>query len=328
MSSGVSRGDMSGSQSVKAGLSGAMGRELRPCLRARPKGQGYTRDCVCVCVLGESSNGQQESGFQNGTRGSSCESAGETSAGHGLVGREMFQNFQSGFALLLPDLKMSDRDGVRDEARDEVRLQEELRRCRGGATLQRTLSGQIDQEDPRSGNGLGFWSLEPGARCQVPDAGREAGGASGIIGQVRSGPGLRTTCACANVEASVEVEVTVTVTVTALRWFPSPGIAGCTGRVQLAVTRRMLEDGIGLSIWPQVVGGWSRWAPRSMAAREVTAGRASGWVDVGWILDVGCVDRCWLAGSWERGEELGGKLEQLEQLERAPAERATVSLEA
>jgi hypothetical protein len=42
--------------------------------------------------------GRQASGFQNGTMSSSRGSAGETSAGHGLGGREMFQNFQSGFA--------------------------------------------------------------------------------------------------------------------------------------------------------------------------------------------------------------------------------------
>lgn len=43
MASGVSRGDMSGSQSVEAGLWGAMGPDLRPRLRARPRGQGGLR---------------------------------------------------------------------------------------------------------------------------------------------------------------------------------------------------------------------------------------------------------------------------------------------
>lgn len=41
------------------------------------------------------------------------------------------------------------------------------------------------KEDPRSGKWPGVWSLEQGARCQVPVAGRIPGGASGIIGQVK-----------------------------------------------------------------------------------------------------------------------------------------------
>ena len=55
MSSGVSRGDMRGVKASRLVSWGAMGRGLRPRLRARPRRQGYTRGRVCVK---ESSNGQ------------------------------------------------------------------------------------------------------------------------------------------------------------------------------------------------------------------------------------------------------------------------------
>lgn len=73
--------------------------------------------------------------------------------------------------------------------------------------LQRTLSAKLMKEDPRSVSGLGSggWSQVPGASCW-PDT----GGASGIIGQVKS-PGLRRDCACESVCEGADVTVTATV---------------------------------------------------------------------------------------------------------------------
>ena len=96
--------------------------------------------------------------------------------------------------------------------------------------------GQIDEEDPRSGNGLGSeaWSQVPGARCWP-------GGRWGV-GKYWDRFKSWTTTAY--------VSVNVRVTVTALGCFPSFGGADCAGQVQLAIRRRMLEDRIGLSIQP------------------------------------------------------------------------------
>lgn len=180
--------------------------------------------------------------------------------------------------------------------------------------------GQIDERGPEIWKWPGVWSLEPGARCQLL-AGYRWGVGNYWAG---SSPGLQRACGCVCGCGCVRMSARVTVTATALGWFPSFGGADCTAQVQLAITGRVFESGIGLSAQPWMVGGWSRWAPRSMAAREVTTEdgprRERGWVDVGWMLDV---DRCW-ARSWERGEELGGSWSSW----RAPAERATVSLEA
>lgn len=156
--------------------------------------------------------------------------------------------------------------------------------------------GQIDGRGPEIWKWPGVWSLEPGARCQLL-AGYRWGVGNYWAG---SSPGLQRACVCVCVSASERVSVTVTTTV--LGCFPSFGGAGCTGQVQLAITRRMLEDGIGVSIQPWIVGGWSMWAPRSMAATKVTTGRAR--QREGGLMWVGC----WMltgAGSWERGEELG-----------------------
>lgn len=170
--------------------------------------------------------------------------------------------------------------------------------------------GQIDERGPEIWKWPGVWSLGPVARCQLL-AGYRWGVGNYWAG---SSPGLQRACVCVCVCVRVS-DVRVTFTATVLGRFPSFGGAGCTGQVQLAITRRMLEDGIGLSVQPWMVGGWSRWAPRSMAAREVTAGQAR--QREGGLMWVGC----WMltgagAGSWERGEELGGQLEQLESTSR------------
>lgn len=212
--------------------------------------------------------GSRASGFQNGTRSSSRESAGETSAGHGLDGREMFQNFQSGLASSFPGLEMSDKGGTGDV----VRLpggSSDGAHCWGGATLKRTLSAKLIKEDPRSGLWPGV--LEPGwARYQVPRCQLLAGCQVGRRELLHrsSAPGWST---------SVGVSVTVVVVVvTTVGRFPRSGNAGCTEQLRLAITREVLEDDALFSIQPWMAGSWSGLGPRSMAARrEVTTGRTT-----------------------------------------------------
>lgn len=137
MSSGVSRGDMSGSQSVEA--SGLVFRgqwDVNCVLVFGPDREG--RATLEVLFIWESSNEWQASGFQNGTRGSSCPSTGETSAARRVDPREMFQSFQAW--VFCPDLEMSDRDWVRDG--DEVRLEE------GAQTVLGALGWSDAPEDP------------------------------------------------------------------------------------------------------------------------------------------------------------------------------------
>jgi hypothetical protein len=168
---------------------------------------------------------------------------------------------------------MSDWDGARDVVRDEVRLQEGAQTVLRWSDGREDPVGQIDERGPEIWKM--DWGLEPGAkvpgaRCQLL-AGYQVG-RRGLLGR---------SSACWSTRGEGEgVGVGVTVmTATLPRWIPSFGNAGCTGQVRLAITRLMLEDGMGLGSRSShgMVGGWSRGAPRSMGSKRShdRAGRAT-----------------------------------------------------
>jgi len=182
----------------------------------------------------------------------------------------------------------------------------ELRRCWGEATVERTLSAKLMKEDPRSGKWTGVWSLEQGARCQVPVAGRIPGGASGIIGQVKC---LLVYCVRGRERGRGRGRDSDDGD--APRMDPQLWECGLhwSGSIGNNKTDARGWDGIGLSIQPWdgagLVEGYAEINVQQEKSRQGRTGHTQGGL-MCW-LDVGCLMLTVVAGSWERGEELGGE---------------------